>query len=108
LFVTDDSPCIIIPIILFGYLVFVWLFNNTNGSVLIAMLLHTSQNVLGNKLIGRMFSGEDALSFIWWMTLVYAVIACVILLTCRNRYLQASAESAPAMIVEPTQGHVAS
>lgn len=102
LFLTDDSPWNVIPLIVFGYFIFVWLFNNTNGSVLLAMILHTSQNILAAKLIQPMFSGSDATRYIWLFGLVYAVFVAAILLTYRNRYLLVEAAKSPVNIVEPS------
>jgi len=42
LFVTGDESAIIIIVIVAGAVINTWLFNNTNGSVLLAIILHTS------------------------------------------------------------------
>lgn len=51
----------LILIIISGSVFFTWLFNNTNGSVLIAMLLHASVDLLGGEgkplTFGPLFSG---------------------------------------------------
>ena len=39
--------------------VFTWVFNNTNGSVLIAMLMHNIHNVISGYYFSAMFSGAD-------------------------------------------------
>ena len=39
--------------------VYAWLFNNTNGSVLLVMLFHTMNNVISGGFFHAMFSGAD-------------------------------------------------
>jgi membrane protease YdiL (CAAX protease family) len=80
LFLTGDSPWSNIPIIVAGYIFFTWLFNNTRGSVLIAMVLHTSQNA-SRMIFAPMFSGADATRYFWLLTILFIVagIAVVIL-----------------------------
>jgi membrane protease YdiL (CAAX protease family) len=45
LFVSGSEPLIIIPVILGGAFLLTWLFLNTRGSVLLAILMHSSVNV---------------------------------------------------------------
>jgi membrane protease YdiL (CAAX protease family) len=80
LFLTGDSPWSNIPIIVAGYIFFTWLFNNTRGSVLIALLLHTSANA-ARMIFAPMFSGADATRYFWLLTALYIVagIAVVVL-----------------------------
>lgn len=102
LFLTDDTPWEVIPLIVAGYFIFVWLFNNTNGSVLIAMILHTSQNILAAQLFQPIFDSGDEIRYIWLLTLVFAVIVAIILVTCRNRYLLVESAKSAVNIVEAT------
>lgn len=103
LFLTDDTPWDVIPLIIGGYFIFVWLFNNTNGSVLLAMVLHTSQNILAGQLFQPMFSDQDVARYIWIFSLIYAALVAGILLTCRNRYLLVEPGKPVVNIVEPPQ-----
>ena len=60
--------------------VFTWVFNNTNGSVLIAMLMHNMHNVISGGYFSAMFSGADwvrqgwLLVALWWAVAVIVVI----------------------------------
>ncbi|MEZ4672554.1 MAG: CPBP family intramembrane glutamic endopeptidase [Anaerolineae bacterium] len=87
LIITGDSSWTIVPVIVAGYFIFTWLFNNTNGSVLIAMLFHTAQAIFGPQIFGTMFSGADLVTYTLLMSLVYGVMVVVIFVTARNRYL---------------------
>jgi membrane protease YdiL (CAAX protease family) len=74
----NEFPGPIIPAFvlgLFGATLFqTWLYNRTNGSVLLQMLLHATVNTIGAGLVFRAFSGRG-LTALWW---VYAAIwACV-------------------------------
>ena len=61
--------------------VFTWLFNNTNGSVLIAMLHHNMNNIISGGFFSAMFSGADwvrqgwLLVGLWWAVAVAVVVA---------------------------------
>jgi membrane protease YdiL (CAAX protease family) len=79
LFLTGDSPWSNIPIIVAGYIFFTWLFNNTRGSVLIALLLHTSGCAV-RLIFAPMFSGADATRYFWLLTAVYIVVGTLVVI----------------------------
>lgn len=60
-----------------GALLFTWIFNHTNGSVFLAMLLHASQDVAG-RFFGSVFSGADASSYSIWLGGVFVVMAILL------------------------------
>ncbi len=43
-------------------IVYTWLFNNANGSVLIVMLFHNMNNTFSSGFVGQMFSGADSVN----------------------------------------------
>jgi len=47
-----------------------WVFNGTNGSVLLPMLLHATVNTVGGGLIFPCFSGAT-LTLLWW---IYGIV----------------------------------
>jgi membrane protease YdiL (CAAX protease family) len=53
-----------------GTLMLTWIFNGTNGSVLLPMLFHATINTIGAGLIFPLFSGET-LIILWW---VYSLV----------------------------------
>lgn len=73
----DDSP-MIIPIIMAGAILNTWLFNNTNGSVLLNMIMHTSVN-LWVGIFNPFFSEADAANQTTWLMIAY--IAAAVLIT---------------------------
>lgn len=81
-----------------GALLFTWIFNNTNGSVFLAMLLHASNDVAGH-FFGAAFAGAEAASYFIWLGAVFVVMA-ILLRVFAGRELgrkpQAAVESMPA------------
>jgi membrane protease YdiL (CAAX protease family) len=78
LFLIGDSPWSNIIIIVAGYIIFTWLFNNTRGSVLIAMLLHSSLGVIGPELIAPMFGDADLTRYSWLLAGGFSVAALAV------------------------------
>lgn len=67
-------------IILSGAVLNTWLFNHTNGSVLLAMLLHTSIDIVSGDigLLKPLFSGADAERQIIWLAVAYVALAVLL------------------------------
>ena len=79
LFLTgDDSPMIIL-IIFSGAILNTWLFNNTNGSVLLNMVMHTSVNFWVG-IFNPLFTEADAARQTTWLMIAYVVAAVMITL----------------------------
>jgi uncharacterized protein len=57
--------------------VLTWVFNNTNGSVLIAMLMHNMQNVSGGY-FSAMFSGADWVRQGWLLVALWCAVAAIV------------------------------
>jgi membrane protease YdiL (CAAX protease family) len=57
--------------------VYAWLFNNTNGSVLLAMLFHTMNNVIWGYYFHAMFSGTDWVRMGWLWVALWCAVALV-------------------------------
>ena len=61
--------------------VLTWVFNNSNGSVLIVMLLHAMNNTISGSFFSPMFSGADSvrqswlLAALWWAVAIVVVVA---------------------------------
>jgi len=67
-------------IVISGAILNTWLFNHTNGSVLLAMLLHVSIDAVSGDigLLKLFFSGADLASQAVWLAVVYAGVAILL------------------------------
>jgi hypothetical protein len=61
-------------------IVFNWVFNNANGSVLIIMLMHAANNAVSGSFSSPMFSGADSVRQSWLLALVWALAAVLVVL----------------------------
>ena len=61
-------------------IVFNWVFNNANGSVLILMLMHAMNNTISGSFIGPMFSGADSVRQAWLYAALWLVVAIVVVI----------------------------
>lgn len=69
-----------ILIIISGAVINTWLFNHTNGSVFLAMLLHTSIDAVSGDggLLKLLFSGADLERQVVWQAVVYVGVAILL------------------------------
>lgn len=72
----SDSP-LIIPIIISGAVLNTWLFNKTNGSVLLAMLLHASIDLMVG-IFNPWFTGADAQMHLVMLVIVFVGMAILL------------------------------
>jgi membrane protease YdiL (CAAX protease family) len=79
LFVTGGEPLAIVPIIVSGAVLFTWLYNHTNGSVLLAMLLHASVHSQV-RFFGGLFEGMHAERQVVLLAVVYVAAAALVVL----------------------------
>jgi hypothetical protein len=64
-----------------GTITSTWLYNRTNGNLLLPLLLHTSVNVAAKYLFNPLFGGADALRLWWLVGSLWLLIACAVLVT---------------------------
>ena len=74
--------------ILSASVVFGWLYQRSNGVVLLPLLMHTAQNTFGGEFAGPMFQGADVTRLAWIRGAFYAVTALVLVL--HDRRLRAA------------------
>lgn len=79
LFITGDESPIIILVIMAGAVLNTWLFNNTSGSVLLAMILHASVDFQAN-LFNPLLTEADAVTHLYWLVAAYVAMAVILLL----------------------------
>jgi membrane protease YdiL (CAAX protease family) len=76
-----------IVLIFAAVIVFNWVFNNANGSVLIIMLMHAANNAVSGSFFSPMFSGADSVRESWLIALVWIVAAVLVILIAGPQHL---------------------
>jgi membrane protease YdiL (CAAX protease family) len=61
-------------------IIFNWVFNNANGSVLIIMLMHAMNNAISGSFFSPMFSGADSVRLGWLLAVVWSAVAIVVVI----------------------------
>jgi uncharacterized protein len=75
-------------VFLFGFvIVFNWVFNNTNGSVLILMLMHAMNNTISGSFISPMFSGAHSVRQAWLFAALWCAVAIVVVVWAGPKHL---------------------
>ncbi len=67
-----------IVLIMGAAIVFNWVFNNANGSVLIVMMMHAINNTVSGGFFSPMFSGADSVRQSWMLAAVWCAVAIVV------------------------------
>jgi hypothetical protein len=95
-------------------IVFNWVFNNANGSVLILMLMHAMNNTISGSFFGPMFSGADSVRSAWLVAGLWCAVAIVVVVVYGPQHLsrkhhkqeeEVAAESGvatPPGVIKPT------
>jgi len=75
-------------VFLLGFvIVFNWVFNNSNGSVLLLMLMHAMNNTISGSFIGPMFSGADSMRDAWLFAALWCAVAIVVVVVYGPQHL---------------------
>ena len=82
--------------------VFTWVFNCANGSVLIVMLMHAMNNTISGSFFSPMFSGADSVRQSWLLTALWWVVAIVVVVATGPEHLSRMHSKQ-----EPTQYEIA-
>lgn len=72
-----------------------WLYNQTQGTLLLPVLFHTTQNMVGKYLFNPSFSGAELIQLWWLMALLWGLVAGAIILV-TGADLRRPKSSAPA------------
>jgi CAAX protease family protein len=89
LLLTSEEPVpagAFFPEIIAGMIVISWVYNNTQGSVLLAALIHTSHNAI-EGFFGGMFSGADLTTLYWLLAGAWVLTAIVVVLVAGPAHL---------------------
>jgi membrane protease YdiL (CAAX protease family) len=87
LMVVGEVPRSDIVFVISWTVVFTWLFNNTRGSVLLAMLMHAMNNTISGSFIGPMFSGADSVRQGWLYAALWCAVAIVLVVVAGPKHL---------------------
>jgi hypothetical protein len=68
-------------------IVFNWVFNNADGSVLIVMLMHAMNNTISGSFFGPMFSGADSVRQAWLFAALWCAVAIVVVVVAGPAHL---------------------
>lgn len=67
------------PVVVVAWtVVLTWLFNNTSGSVLLAMLMHNTNNVISGGFFSAMFSDADWVRQGWLLAVLWCAVAIAV------------------------------
>jgi membrane protease YdiL (CAAX protease family) len=83
LFLTGDIPLSDVVLVMAVSVVLAWLVLGSGGSVLLAMLMHATNNAVSGEFGSTLFGGRDADLFSWLMAGLWTAIAVVVALTSR-------------------------
>jgi membrane protease YdiL (CAAX protease family) len=76
-----------IVLMLAGVIIYNWVFNSANGSVLIIMLMHAMNNTVSGNFFSPMFSGADSVRQSWMLAVVWCVVAIVVVMVAGPKHL---------------------
>jgi membrane protease YdiL (CAAX protease family) len=86
LFVTGDIPLSDAVFILAASVVFAWLVIGSGGSVLLAMILHATNNAVSGEFVSPLFTGADGTWLGWIRALLWCVVALVVVAVAGKRF----------------------
>jgi uncharacterized protein len=68
-------------------IVFNWVFNNANGSVLLIMIMHASNNAVSGQFFSPMFSGADSVRLGWLLAALWCAAAIAVVVVAGPAHL---------------------
>ncbi|MEZ4710103.1 MAG: type II CAAX endopeptidase family protein [Caldilineaceae bacterium] len=79
LFLTGDAEWVDILNMVAGVIIYNWLYHRSGNSVLMVMIIHSMNNAVSGEFFSPMFSGVYAVQQAWMRTLVWSVVAVIVL-----------------------------
>jgi membrane protease YdiL (CAAX protease family) len=83
-------------------IVFTWVFNNTSGSVFIAMLMHAMNNTVSGSFFSQMFTGADSVRWAWMIALAWCAAAIAVVAVAGPAHLSRKHTKQEERAPEPT------
>ncbi|MEZ4621149.1 MAG: hypothetical protein R2867_37380 [Caldilineaceae bacterium] len=62
-----------------GVIIYNWLYHRSGNSVLLVMIIHSMNNAVSGEFFSPMFTGVYAVQRGWMRTLVWSVVAVIVL-----------------------------
>ncbi|MCB0123531.1 MAG: CPBP family intramembrane metalloprotease [Caldilineaceae bacterium] len=79
LFLTGDAEWVDILNMVAGVIIYNWLYHRSGNSVLLVMIIHSMNNAVSGEFFSPMFTGVYAVQQAWMRTLVWSVVAAIVL-----------------------------
>jgi len=79
LFLTGDAEWVDILNMVAGVIIYNWLYHRSGNSVLLVMIIHSMNNAVSGEFFSPMFTGVYAVQQGWMRTLVWSVVAVIVL-----------------------------
>ena len=76
-----------IVLMLAGVIIYNWVFNSADGSVLIIMMMHAANNTVSGYFFSTMFSGADSVRQSWMLAVVWCAVAIVVVMVAGPKHL---------------------
>src|SRR5215203_3280276 len=90
-----------IVLIMGAVIIFNWVFNNAQGSVLIVMLMHAMNNTISGSFFSPMFSGADSVRQSWMLAVVWCMVAIVVVIVAGPKHLSHKHEKQEGEAAQP-------
>jgi membrane protease YdiL (CAAX protease family) len=100
LFVTGDIPLSDVVFILAASVVFAWLVIGSGGSVLLAMVMHATNNAVSGEFVSPLFTGANGTWLGWIRALLWCGVALVVIAVAGKRFRASPAH--PVQVAPPT------
>ncbi|MEZ4662690.1 MAG: type II CAAX endopeptidase family protein [Caldilineaceae bacterium] len=79
LFATGDAEWVDILNMVAGVIIYNWLYHRSGHSVLMVMIIHSMNNAVSGEFFSPMFTGVYSVQQAWMRTLVWGVVAAIVL-----------------------------
>ena len=106
LFMTGGAEWIDIFNMVAGVIIYNWLYHRSGNSVLLVMIIHSMNNAASGEFFSPMFTGVYAAQQAWMRTLVWSVVAVIVLVANWRWWTQTdeSVSAPPKPALDPAAG----
>ncbi len=106
LFLTGDAQWVDAVNMVGGVIIYNWLYHRSGQSVLLVMMIHAMNNAASGEFFSPMFTGVYAMQQGWMRTLVWCVVALIVLVVNWRWWTQSDTRIAPESkaVLDPVAG----